>query len=206
MGTPGKRAERMRDRRRTAEALAELVGLVRGVVADGVVSREEADRLQRWVGEHPEAAGRWPANLLAWRLRRIFADGRVDPVERRHLGALLEQIASNPGGFGAGFPAAADLPLTRPTPEIAFEGRTFVLAGEMAFGPWRACAVVVEELGGRVERRVSRRTDYLVLGSLSADDWTQGAVRPFLDDVARYRARGREIAVVLEEDWWAALP
>jgi hypothetical protein len=200
------RAKRLLEQQRVERGLSEMIGLVRGVIADGVVSTDEAERLAKWARENPEVAVRWPANLLSRRLEQIFRDGRVDSRERRHLAALLEELAGNPGGFGDGFALATDLPVSRPEPAIVFEGSTFVIAGEMAFGPTRACEREVEELGGVCERTVSRRTDYVVLGSISAQDWAQRGFGELVDEVVQHRARGAEIAVVSEEHWAEALP
>jgi hypothetical protein len=183
-----------------------MVGLVRGVIADGSVSPDEAARLSEWTRENPEIATRWPANTLSRRLERIFADGRVDGRERKHLAALLGQLADNPGGLDAGFPTATDLPLTMPEPAIVFEGQTFLFAGEMAYGPTHACEREVQELGGTAERSVNRRTDYVVLGSIGAGDWCQAPFGDVINEVVQYRARGVPIAVVSEAHWAAALP
>lgn len=192
--------------RRIEQGLAEMVGLVRGVAADGVVSSDEATRLSEWTRANPEPAGRWPANILTRRLGRIFADGRLDGRERARLAALLAQLAQNPEGIGRGFPLATDLPITRPEPEVAFEGQTFVFAGELAYGPTRACEREVLELGGTCERTVNRRTDYVVIGALAASDWRQADFGELVDEVVQYRARGVPIAVITEEHWAAALP
>jgi len=183
-----------------------MVGLVRGVIADGKVSADEATSLAEWTRENPEVATRWPANILSRRLERIFLDGRVDTRERRHLGALLAQLAENPAGFGGGFPVATDLPLTTPEPDITFEGRTFLFAGEMAYGPEHACEREVQELGGTCERTVNRRTDFVVIGAVAATEWDQAGFGAILNEVVQYRARGVPIAVVSEEHWTAALP
>jgi hypothetical protein len=192
--------------RRIEQGLAEMVGLVRGVVADGVVSSDEATRLSEWTRANPEPAARWPANILARRLGRIFADGRLDGPERERLGALLAQLAENPEGIGRGFPLATDLPITRPEPDVVFEGQTFVFAGELAYGPTRACEREVLELGGTCERTVNRRTDYVVIGALAANEWAQGAFGSLVDEVVQYRSRGVPIAVITEEHWASALP
>ena len=183
-----------------------MVGLVRGVIADGVVSSEEAERLAEWMREHPEVVTRWPANILSRRLERIFLDGRVDRREQQHLGALLSQIAENTAGYGGGFRLATDLPLSAPEPEVVFEGQAFLFAGEMAYGPVHACEREVTELGGTCERIVNRRTDYVVIGSISASDWCQSSFGDVLDEVVQYRARGVPIAVISERHWTAALP
>jgi len=183
-----------------------MIGLVRGVIADGVVSTDEAEQLASWTRDHPEVAVRWPANLLARRLEQIFRDGRVDSRERRHLAALLGQLAANPAGLGDGFAPATDLPITRPEPEVVFEGSTFVFAGEMAYGPIRSCEREVVELGGICERAVSRRTDFLVVGSISALGWCQTGFGELIDEVVQHRARGAEIHIVSEDHWGDALP
>lgn len=186
------------------QGLAELVGLVRGVVADGVVSAEEADHLARWTREHPQVSGRWPANLLARRLVQVYRDGRADRRERQHLKDLLDQLAENSGGMALSL--ATDLPITRPPPDVEFEGKTFVFAGAMAYGPRRACEREVDELGGRAEQNVTRRTDYVVVGGLAAADWSQEEFGEVLDEVVQYRARGVPIDVITEEHWASALP
>lgn len=183
-----------------------MVGLVRGVVADGRVTQDEAQRLSAWTRDNPEIATRYPANLLAKRLERIFLDGRVDGRERARLGSMLEQLAENPTGFGGGSPLATDLPLTQPAPEVTFEGQTFVFGGEMAYGPIHACEREVLDLGGHCERLVNRRTDYVVIGTLAASDWAQDSFGHLVDDVVRYRSRGVPIAVISEEHWSDSLP
>jgi len=182
-----------------------MVGLVRGVLADGKVSQDEAEHLSRWTRENPEVVTRYPANLLARRLERIFLDGRVDKREKTRLAAMLSQLADAANSNG-GFPLATDLPITRPPPEIVFEGQTFVFAGEMAYGPVHACEREVLDLGGECERVVNRRTDYVVIGTLAANDWCQSSFGSLIEEVVQYRARGVPIAVVTEEHWSAALP
>lgn len=203
---PHGRAIQLRDQRRLEHGLAEMVGRVRGVVADGAVSSEEATHLSQWARDNPEVATRYPANLLSRRLERIFVDGRVDRRERVRLAALLSQLAEHPGGITGSFRLATDLPITRPPPEVVFEGQTFVFAGDMAYGPTHACEREVIELGGVCERIVNRRTDYVVIGALSASDWSQLAFGAHIDEVAQYRARGVPIAVMTEEHWVQALP
>jgi len=200
------RVRTLQAQRRIEQGLAEMVGLVRGVVADGVVSSGEATNLSEWTKANPEPAARWPANILTRSLGRIFADGRLDRRERDRLGALLAQLAQNPQGIGRGFPLATDLPITRPEPDVVFEGQTFVFAGELAYGPTRACEREALELGGTCERSVNRRTDYVVIGSLAASDWAQGAFGTLVDEVVQYRSRGVPIAIITEEHWASALP
>ncbi|HUP51164.1 MAG TPA: BRCT domain-containing protein [Longimicrobiales bacterium] len=204
--SPATRARARHAQRRIEQGLAEMFGLVRGIAADGRVSADEATRLSEWARANPEVASRWPANVLARRLERIFADGRLEARERTRLSAMLSQLAENPVGVAQGFPLATDLPVTHPEPEVTFEGKTFVFAGEMAYGPTHQCEREVIELGGTCERGINRRTDYLVIGSQAADDWAQSDFGSLVDEVVQYRSRGMSVAVITEEHWTAALP
>ena len=199
------RARQLNAQRRVEQGLAEMVGLVRGIIADGRVSEDEAHRLSEWARENPEVATRYPANLLSRRLERIFQDGRVDGQERKRLASMLTQLADNPTGFGGGYPLATDLPITQPQPDIVFEGQTFVFGGEMAYGPLHACEREVLDRGGLAERTVNRRTDFVVIGALGAHDWAQESFGGLLDHVVQYRARGVPIAVITEEHWTNSL-
>jgi hypothetical protein len=203
---PGGRARALHAQRSVEQGLAEMFGLVSGVAADGVVSAEEATSLSEWARANPEVASRWPANVLARRLERIFADGRIESRERARLSAMLSQLAENSAGLAQGFPLATDLPITRPEPEVTFEGQTFVFAGAMAYGPTHLCEREVIELGATCERGINRRTNYVVVGALATDDWAQREFGTLIDEVVQYRTRGVRIAVITEEHWAAALP
>ena len=106
------RAQELQVQRTVERGLAEMVGLIHGVIADGHVSEAEAQRLAEWTRAHPEVATRYPANLLARRLERIFMDGKVDARETERLVSMLAQLAENPSGLGGGAPLATDLPIT----------------------------------------------------------------------------------------------
>jgi NAD-dependent DNA ligase len=198
------RSDRFQQETRIARGLAEMVGVVRGVIADGFLSVDEANQLALWTRNNPEVAHRWPANILARHLERIVRDGQVDAHERKHLEAILSEFAEN--RLGLTFPLATDLPVDLPEPEVVFEGSTFVFAGDMTFGPHRACEREVVELGGSCERSVTRRTDYLVIGTLAAGDWSQEGFGAQVSDVVQLRTRGATIAIISEEHWVSALP
>src|SRR6184192_1705923 len=63
--------------RRAERDLSEMLGLLKGVLADGEVTRTEAALLRDWVLQHRDATEQWPVNILKDRLERIFADGKV---------------------------------------------------------------------------------------------------------------------------------
>jgi hypothetical protein len=76
------------------QTIAEMLGLIPRVLADGVVSKEEeAEALSEWTAAHSEVVEAWPGKVLAHRLDKIFQDGRVDVGEREDLQRLLRALA-----------------------------------------------------------------------------------------------------------------
>ena len=77
---------------RVSRAVDELIGFLKGVVADDVVSAAEVVRLGEWVLMNREVLGYWPVSVLAHRLNRIFEDGHVDDDERAELRAFIYEL------------------------------------------------------------------------------------------------------------------
>jgi len=192
------------------QGIAEMLGLVRGVLADGVVNDAEAEALAAWVREHPTVTRHWPGDVLHRRLERIFADGRVDDAERADLADLLTRILEgapapegNRGGEGGG--GSVD-PFDDPPPFLRFQGRTFVFSGRFAYGSRAACHRAVVRLGGRYAAEVDGGTDYLVVGTFHGRDWAESHAGPEIQRALRARREGGKVAVVSEAHWVASLP
>lgn len=77
---------------RRNRALERLLRLAREVISDGQVSEREAAIFHRWVKAHPELLGVKVVDDLARLLRRVFADGRVEPEGREELLEALEAV------------------------------------------------------------------------------------------------------------------
>lgn len=188
--------------RRTERDLSELLGLAKGVLADGVVSAQEAELIRVWVENHGDAAARWPINALHDRLARIFQDGRVDEEERTELAELLTALVGGEAGIIGGADAATDLPIDTPPPVIAWPDSVFVFTGKFAFGPRTECERSAARLGGRCESHVTRRTNYLVIGTFGSRDWAQTSFGRKIEAAVRLRMEGHPLAIV-SEDYWA---
>ena len=67
----------------------ELIGLARGVLADGALNQGEAEFLLRWLEERPESLGIWPFSVLFERLNEALQDGHLDAQEGADLMGLL---------------------------------------------------------------------------------------------------------------------
>jgi hypothetical protein len=192
--------------RRLTRDICEMLGLVKGVLADGSVSEAEARLLHEWTRAHPEAVAEFPGNRLLARLERIFADGQVSDAERLDLEDLLRQLVGGKAGIIAGTDAATTLPLNTPPPVIAFPERSFVFTGKFAFGPRSECERVVSALGGKISGTVSKRVHFLVIGTFGSRDWIHTSYGRKIQKAVEIRENGHQIGIVSEDHWAAAVP
>lgn len=186
--------------------VSEMIGLVKGVLADSVVSAAEAMLLRDWAMAHTETVSTFPGNLLYARLQRIFADGAVTAEEQEDLADLLRQMVGGTAGIIAGEDAATTLPLTLPPPPLTFEGRVFVFTGKFAFGPRTVCEGAVSSLGGRAVSAVTRDIHYLVIGTFGSRDWIHTSHGRKIEQAVGLRSKGHPVAILSEDYWASALP
>ncbi len=92
--------------RRIERATAEMLGIVKGVLADGVVSESEASALMQWVNANPDVSGDWPGRIIVARLHRIFEDMRIDGEELADLRDLLRKVSGEDSALLVGENAA----------------------------------------------------------------------------------------------------
>ncbi len=74
----------------------ELVGICRGVIADGKVNLAEARYIQQWLGERSNLLDTWPAGELYELLSKVLQDGVLSPGEEQELSAMLEEVIGDP--------------------------------------------------------------------------------------------------------------
>ncbi|MBI4520049.1 MAG: hypothetical protein HY701_04380 [Gemmatimonadetes bacterium] len=191
--------------RRLDRDIHEMLGLARGVLFDGEVTEAEAIALGNWLAPRQEILNVWPADILAHRLQRIFADGRVDPNERKDLKQLLEQLVGGDCSILTHAPLATAPPLDDPPPPLSFSGQTYVFTGKFAYGPRSACEHEVVTRGGICKNSVTKRTNVLVIGTFGSTDWAHTAYGRKIERAVAYKRDGVPVAIVAEDHWAAVL-
>lgn len=191
--------------RRSADALA---GLAAGITADGVVSLEEAQFLQRWLKANVAHLEDPVVNLLYQRLDLMLRDGVLDADESADLLHILRRF----GGIELAktqpeqcYSAPNDLPFNHPVPELVCEGRLFVFTGTMAYGPRKACQQLVEERGGLIAGSVNKKTDFLIVGSIGNEQWRHSSYGLKIMRAVELRDSGVPLAILGEQHWSRAV-
>ncbi|HJL61778.1 MAG TPA: BRCT domain-containing protein [Pseudomonadales bacterium] len=190
-----KTASRIQDR-----LIDELIGVCRGVIADGIVDENEAIFLGQWIENHREIADRWPVNILYARLTEMLKDGVLSESEEAELLSTLRDITGESSLFQEPN-RSTTLPLDIPLPDIEFEGKTFCLTGRFVFGSTLDCEETIAELGGSLADSPARGTDYLIIGEMCSPDWVHTTFGRSIEHAVELREQGSPIAIVSEEHW-----
>ncbi len=190
----------------------ELLTLIQGIVADGVVVESEAEFLKRWITDNESVRNTWPASVLFSRIGHMLSDGVLDAGEQHELLAtmvkfveiqkLAQRNREAVDSLLNSSPEDADLPFDDPEPEVVHAGCWFVVAGDFACAAPKEVEKRISELGGKVQRNVNRNTDYIVVGSLGSDSRKEEAFGRKLEKATQLRNRGGNVRVVREQHWF----
>lgn len=94
---PGnKMTERLSNARFDSIDIPELIGLCRGVLADGTINLAEAEFILQWLNERSNVLQTWPADELHRLLCTVLADGTLCEDEETELSGLLEEVIGDP--------------------------------------------------------------------------------------------------------------
>lgn len=198
-----------RRRKRTAD---ELVGLCRGLIADGVINDQEVLFLELWLRANDEFRHEYPFNTLYDRVEDALADGVIDPDEERDLLAAIHGLAGNvmpapthEEGKVRGVSTSARLPLCEPPPPVRFDGQVFVVTGVCSYGPRAAVADAIAQRGGLLKSNISRKVGFLVIGDVGSRDWLHSSYGTKIEAAVTLREDGLPIRIVSEDHWRAHL-
>lgn len=194
-----KNAQRIQDR-----LIDELIGICRGVIADGVIDESEAIFLGQWIEKHREVAETWPANVVYARVTEMLRDGVLSGDEQAELLSTLRDLT------GEGSPLqqssqSTTLPLTTPTPDIVFPDQTFCLTGKFVFGSTVDCEDTIMEMGGTVVATPVNETDYLIIGELCSPDWVHTTFGRSIERAVELSEQGHGIKIISERQWVDAM-
>jgi len=88
--------QRLSEARFNSIDIPELIGLCKGVLADGTINLMEAEFIQSWLDGRSDVLQSWPADELHALLALVLEDGRLTSEEEAQLIDLLEEITGEP--------------------------------------------------------------------------------------------------------------
>ena len=182
----------------------QLIGLAQGILADGIVSQAEAEMLQSWLRLNHRTDNPYVSRLLD-QVEQVLADGVLDENEG---GELHDALMSWTGGGGTDGEESttASLPLDPAPRQVRIAGNVFVFTGTGIFGTRTMMQNATTRAGGTVERNITMRTNFVVLGTYVTPAWVHQSFGRKIEKAMEYRDRkGTGVQIVHEEDWAQAL-
>lgn len=181
----------------------ELIGVCKGVLADGVVNQHEAMFMLNWLEGHKECLDIWPASELYATLDTFLEDGVLDSQEEsKLLGTLVgitgAQVKIQNSAEETTVNTSSSLPLHEPNSELIFTGRNFVLTGTFELGPRASCEQLLIERGAKLQKAPTQKTHYLVVGNIGSRDWAHSSFGRKIQKAAEMRLSGHDIYIISE--------
>ncbi len=176
-----------------------LIGLSKGITANGVVDLPEAEFLQTWLIQNNHSDNPIILNLLS-KVSDMLEDDILDNEESSELFSILHSISGNKSELGE-LSKTSTLPLCSPPPRIQFHEKTFLFTGTCAYGARKDCQSVIQTLGGVNAKTVTKTLDYLVIGTYVTDSWIHESFGRKIEKAIEYRDSGVPLSIITEAHW-----
>ena len=183
--------------------LTELIGIARGLIADGHLHDLEIDFLHRWLVANSAVTPSPMLSILLDRIEAILSDGIIDPEERAEVFEALQSLTGPVMELGETLKSTS-LPLCSPAPTVEFFDLRFTFTGTFAFGSRQECEDAVRERDGHAGS-LRRDTAYLVIGEYASDDWVHSSYGRKIEQAVKMRSEGVSIAIISEDHWTRAI-
>lgn len=177
----------------------ELIGLCRGMAADGAINQLEAEFLQKWLAANIEISGQPVIQTLYRRVSEVLADGRLEDDEAHDLLSTLDQLSSRDFEHGEVL-KSSDLPLCDPAPHLVFKDRLYCFTGTFNFGRRAECEKAVFAKGAQ-SGSLTKKTDVLVIGVYATESWKHSSFGNKIIKACEMRDAGVPISIVSEMHW-----
>lgn len=194
------------EQRLITKSLQTLMGIVNGLVCDDELTDAEIKYLATWLLEHEEISKLYPVNVIHRRVREVLSDNKITADERDKLLKEFKVLTGNDfTNTGSALPEHIQS-VFDDDPTVIIPNNTFVLTGEFLFGTRNACYTAIEKRGGITLESVSRKTNYLIVGSLASPNWIIENFGRKIQKAAEMAQSGDfEISIVREAHWVIAL-
>ncbi|WP_049301694.1 BRCT domain-containing protein [Serratia marcescens] len=147
-----------------------LNGLCKGLISDRDLGEHEIKYLDWWLTQNGALKNNYPGRELYALVKDILSDGVITPEESATLHKALVDFTGCDLESGVVDGLATRLPVdTDFSPEI--DGKVFCLTGVFMAGKRSIVEERVNAAGGHVIGNITKKLDYLVIGTLSSRDW-----------------------------------
>ncbi|EFE98263.1 BRCT domain-containing protein [Serratia odorifera] len=183
-----------------------LNGLCKGLISDRDLSDHEIRYLDWWLAQNGALKKNYPGSHLYALVKEILNDGIITPEESESLHKALVDFTGCDLDSGVVDGLATRLPIDSDfLPEV--RGRVFCLTGIFMAGKRSIVEERIKFAGGNVIDNITKKLDYLVIGTLSSRDWKFSSHGRKIEKAINYRdEEGAKLKIISEENLFEFLP
>ncbi len=183
-----------------------LQGILAGIIADGIISKEELDGLSEWLKEHDHLKTCWPFDEIDSLVISVLEDGVIDNVEHKMLLEFFNEFINYQEQSSIDSGTAKEIKLIKGVcsndPDIEFQGRVFCFTGKLNKATRKDLAEIIKKNEGIFTKKMSENVDYLIVASNSNPAWAYACYGRKVEQAITMRKEGKKIAIVHEKDFW----
>lgn len=169
-----------------SKQLLSLKKILSSITADGILSESEVISLKEWMDQNIALLGNFPFDKIFETVGLALNDGILEQNELDEMLDLFENL-SDPvantccNGFD-------------------ISGRTFCLTGDFGYGERSKVESTLIQRGGIPVSNVTRKTDYVIVGSIGSNLWSQGNYGNKVKRALELQENGFHIKIIKELD------
>ena len=203
------------------DAVRMLHGFLQGIAMDGKITEKEVVGLYEWLKVCEDFKDCWPFQETWLLLDTIVADGIVDDQEKELLLAFCNEFSENSvdgamlrddfyesawvKSYGDQIFQTISC-VCEPDPNISFKGKTFCFTGTAKTAKRSELHSMVENAGGISAKSVTKKLDYLVIGSYSSPLWKFSTYGGKVEKAITNQGKGATTCIIMEDDFICQLP
>lgn len=189
-----------------------LQGIMHGIMSDNNITDEEIKGLSIWLNENKHLSGCYPYDELNSIITTILKDGIISDDEKNYLKVFFSEFIDITTSTTINKDELSSLKqefsiegVCSLNPEILLEGKQFCFTGASARGSRDQIADVITALKGKFVNSVSKKTNYLIIGSEGNPCWAFSCYGRKVEAAVNLRKEGNRIIIVHENDFWDAI-
>jgi len=192
------------------EEMLILHGFMQGVAADEEVNDHELTALKDWMEHHRSNIEKWPYNALNNMLTDAILTKKIEDKRKQEILEFCQSFVHQASGQEIEYDP--DLPdFLQHTKNlktinniyddvfIEFPGKSFCLSGNFKNFKKSELRKKITDKGGIDNSSVNKKTNYLVVGSLSSPAWKYGHYGTKVEKAIEMRNEGQQIYILSEE-------
>lgn len=183
-----------------------LNGLCKGLIADKVLSEDEIRYLDWWLTQNGALKNNYPGKELYILIKDILQDGVITKEESATLCKALVDFTGCDLDSGVVDGLATRLPINNDA-KVIVSGKIFCLTGVFMAGKRSLVEDMIVAAGGEISERITKKLDFLVVGTLSSRDWRFSSHGRKIEKAVSYRDDdGAKLKIISEEMLFEVLP